>query len=171
MGFWGKCVGSLTSYVLQHKNRKLLHRTYLFAALYMVGVAFRPAADAEDSRRLALRSSHCEAELVEVGMVSRYKTLKKPSWSPPNWLFGPVWTVLYGAMGYASWLVWKNGAGALPLGLYALQAVLNYAWSPIFFGAHDITFALADISGAAPRWFVLERHNVGNRNCSDRYMC
>jgi benzodiazapine receptor len=80
----------------------------------------------------------------------RYKTLKKPTWSPPNWLFGPVWTLLYTAMGTASWLVWKNGGGAVPLTLYALQAVLNFAWSPLFFREHEITFALADISGAGP---------------------
>lgn len=57
-----------------------------------------------------------------------YKTLKKPRWNPPAWVFGPVWTVLYSAMGVAAWRVWKAGGGALPLGLYAAQLALNFAW-------------------------------------------
>lgn len=57
-----------------------------------------------------------------------YKTLKKPRWNPPAWVFGPVWTVLYSAMGVAAWRVWKAGGGPLPLGLYAAQLALNFAW-------------------------------------------
>lgn len=75
-----------------------------------------------------------------------YKTLKRPSWTPPDWLFGPVWTALYTAMGYASYLVWKNGGGVLPLSLYGVQLVLNLAWSPIFFRQHEIGYALLDIT-------------------------
>ncbi|MFO8014175.1 MAG: TspO/MBR family protein [Phycisphaerae bacterium] len=67
-----------------------------------------------------------------------YQEIAKPSWTPPGWLFGPVWTVLYTLMAVAAWLVWrKEGwAGArLALGLYAGQLVLNAAWSALFFGA------------------------------------
>jgi benzodiazapine receptor len=75
-----------------------------------------------------------------------YKTLRKPSWTPPDWLFGPVWTALYTGMGYASYLVWKEGGGSLPLTLYGIQLVLNLAWSPLFFKKHEIGFALLDIT-------------------------
>merc|ERR1711994_17920 len=60
-----------------------------------------------------------------------------------------MWTVLYSAMGTAAWLVWKEGGFAkqgLPLGVYALQLTLNFAWTPIFFGAHELGYALIDIS-------------------------
>lgn len=75
-----------------------------------------------------------------------YKSLSKPDWNPPNWVFGPVWSALYTAMGYSSYLVWKSGGGAVPLTLYGIQLVLNLAWSPLFFKQHEIGFALADIT-------------------------
>ena len=64
-------------------------------------------------------------------------------------VFGPVWSALYTAMGYSSYLVWKSGGGAVPLTLYGIQLALNLAWSPLFFKQHEIGFALADITGAA----------------------
>jgi tryptophan-rich sensory protein len=68
-----------------------------------------------------------------------YASLAKPSWNPPNWLFGPVWTVLYIGMAVAAWLVWRQGGFRQmrwPLTLFALQLALNAAWSWIFFGFH-----------------------------------
>jgi benzodiazapine receptor len=62
-----------------------------------------------------------------------YATLKKPWWNPPNWLFGPVWTVLYAAMGYASYRVYEQGGfakQAVPLGIYIAQLALNFIWTP-----------------------------------------
>ena len=82
--------------------------------------------------------------------MCRYKTLKKPSWQPPNWLFGPVWTALYAMMGVASWLVWQKSGGTLALSLYAIQLALNLAWTPLFFTKHQLTYALADITGMLP---------------------
>ncbi len=76
-----------------------------------------------------------------------YKTLRKPSWNPPNWLFGPVWTVLYTMMGIASYRVYKAGGGALPMGLYTSQLVMNLAWSPLFFKTHKLGLASAEIVG------------------------
>ena len=66
-----------------------------------------------------------------------YVTLPKPSWNPPNWVFGPVWTILYAAMAVASWLVWRvrdEHEIAVALAWYAAQLVLNVLWSFAFFG-------------------------------------
>ncbi len=79
-----------------------------------------------------------------------YETLNKPSWTPPAWLFGPVWTVLYLMMATAAWLVWNRRGQAsvgVPLGLFALQLALNAAWSPVFFGLHAVSWGFAVIVG------------------------
>jgi benzodiazapine receptor len=77
-----------------------------------------------------------------------YEKLEKPRWRPPNWLFAPVWSLLYLAVALAGWLVWRQtgiAGGALPLSLYAIQLLLNAAWTPIFFGLHRIGAALIEI--------------------------
>lgn len=77
-----------------------------------------------------------------------YASLKKPSWNPPSWVFGPVWTLLYAMMATAAWLVWCEGGWKMrkrELGLYVGQLVLNAAWSPLFFGFHRPDWALIDI--------------------------
>ncbi len=77
-----------------------------------------------------------------------YAGIKKPTWTPPGWLFGPVWTVLYLMMAVAAWLVWRRAglsAAAVPLSIFALQLALNLAWSLIFFGKHNIGLAFVDI--------------------------
>jgi len=66
-----------------------------------------------------------------------YTGLNKPSWNPPAWIFGPVWSALYMTMAVAAWLVWKRGgfsAQRTPLALFLVQLALNAAWSPLFFG-------------------------------------
>jgi len=76
-----------------------------------------------------------------------YTTLKKPSWTPPNWLFGPAWTTLYTCMGTASWLVFQQGGlakQALPLAVYGAQLLANFAWTPLFFGKHEMGLAMVD---------------------------
>jgi translocator protein len=70
-------------------------------------------------------------------VVQWYPTLNKPSWTPPNWLFGPVWTVLYIMMGVAAWLVWRQPDSRAVLLLWAGQLALNLAWSVMFFGARS----------------------------------
>src|SRR5579871_6689811 len=77
-----------------------------------------------------------------------YTTIAKPSWQPPNWLFGPVWTVLYAMMAVAAWLVWlrlgKQPGVPVALAVFAIQLAFNTAWSLIFFGMHRPGAALVD---------------------------
>lgn len=64
-----------------------------------------------------------------------YESLAKPGWTPPNWLFGPVWTILYLMMGVAAWLLWrKSGVREWPMRLFLVQLLLNVTWSALFFG-------------------------------------
>jgi translocator protein len=74
-----------------------------------------------------------------------YAGLNKPSWNPPNWIFGPVWTTLYALMAYAAWRVWKAGDSQLALGMWVLQLIPNALWSYFFFGVKRIEWALVDI--------------------------
>lgn len=77
-----------------------------------------------------------------------YLQLAKPAWTPPNGIFGPVWTVLYASMGVAAALVWRQGGLAAawkPLILFGVQLGLNAAWSWIFFGLHRPGLAFAEI--------------------------
>jgi tryptophan-rich sensory protein len=77
-----------------------------------------------------------------------YAGLRKPSWNPPNWVFGPVWTALYTLMAVAAWLVWRRGgfrAQRVALALYLLQLGLNALWTPLFFGLKSPGLAFAEI--------------------------
>ena len=70
-----------------------------------------------------------------------YESLKFPPFRPPNWVFPPVWTTIYTCMGASSYLIWREGGfeeQALPLAVYGGQLLLNFAWSPIFFGCRRI---------------------------------
>jgi len=76
-----------------------------------------------------------------------YPTLKKPSWNPPGWLFGPVWTTLYILMGVASWRVWQKQARPSHRALvwYGFQLGLNGMWSILFFGLRQPGAAFAEV--------------------------
>jgi translocator protein len=74
-----------------------------------------------------------------------YVQLAKPEFTPPGWIFAPVWTVLYALVAVAGWRVWRDDRGAWPMKLWWTQLVLNFLWSPIFFSAHQIGLALAVI--------------------------
>lgn len=74
-----------------------------------------------------------------------YQSLNKPSWNPPAWIFGPVWTLLYLMMAVAAWLAWKSMPGWRVLRPYFIQLALNAAWTPVFFGLKQPGWALAVI--------------------------
>lgn len=77
-----------------------------------------------------------------------YAGLTKPSFNPPNWLFGPVWTTLYILMGISFYLVWKQPVSKernRALLLFTVQFILNFCWSFIFFGMHETGWALAEM--------------------------
>ena len=95
-----------------------------------------------------------------------YKTLAKPSWNPPDSVFGPVWTTLFVLMGVAAWLVWQQGGfktAAKPLLLFAVQLALNVAWSWIFFGLHQPGWACAEI---VILWLAILATTVAFFRCS-----
>lgn len=81
--------------------------------------------------------------------LSWYNTLNKPFFTPPSWLFGPAWTILYVLMAISAVLIWKKGLQKKEvknaLKLFGIQLVLNLIWSPIFFGLHNIFLGLVII--------------------------
>lgn len=86
--------------------------------------------------------------IASIQTRSFYSQLIQPSWAPPGWLFGPVWTVLYALMAIAAWLVWRYGGfrtHRLALSLFLLQLVFNALWSWLFFAWHLGVWAFADI--------------------------
>lgn len=85
---------------------------------------------------------------TDTGPDSWYAGLEQPPWNPPDWLFGPVWTVLYVTMAVAAWLVVRVGGGGpavrLGLALYTVQLALNLGWTGLFFGLERPAWALVD---------------------------
>lgn len=74
-----------------------------------------------------------------------YETLKRPDWTPPNWAFPLVWSLLYVATGISGWLVWTTAGVSLAMGLWLLQLIFNAAWSWLFFGLKRMDLALVDV--------------------------
>ncbi len=88
------------------------------------------------------------AGLTRASVQGWYLTIQKPSWNPPNWVFGPVWSTLYLMMAIAAWLVWlapPQPRRGLALAIFFLQLALNFLWSPLFFRWHAIGAAFAEI--------------------------
>ncbi|BBY35459.1 tryptophan-rich sensory protein [Mycolicibacter minnesotensis] len=84
---------------------------------------------------------------ASAGAAAKYGTLAQPSWAPPSYLFGPVWSVLYLLMAVAAWLVWRADPRWTNPAIiaYAVQLALNLIWSPLFFGLGWRGLALVDI--------------------------
>lgn len=84
------------------------------------------------------------------GITTWYPTLAKPALTPPSWVFGPVWTTLFALLGAGAWLVWKAGLDRRPvrvaLALFAVQYVVQVAWSGVFFGLRSPGGGLAVIA-------------------------
>ncbi len=83
-----------------------------------------------------------------------YSTINKPTWNPPGWIFGPVWTTLYVMMAIAAWQVWRkpqtspsstSASKKIAFTLFGIQLALNALWSFIFFQWHELGWALAEI--------------------------
>ena len=81
--------------------------------------------------------------IITISEISTwYASLSKPSWAPPNWLFGPIWTTLYVLMGISLFLVWREGFNRrdvrFALLIFGVQLVLNLLWSIVFFSFHSL---------------------------------
>ena len=85
--------------------------------------------------------------LTEIGPW--YRNLRKPSWQPPDWLFGPAWTVIFALTAWAGVMAWRNadsgGARAEIIALFAANGILNIAWSWLFFRLRRPDWALAEV--------------------------
>lgn len=80
------------------------------------------------------------------GLKEWYPALIKPSFNPPNWIFGPVWSLLYGMMGVSLFLVWKKvGFSLVPFSVFFIQITLNFFWSFLFFKFHLLGWSLVEI--------------------------
>lgn len=86
--------------------------------------------------------------VASAGAGAFYGQLAQPSWAPPAWLFGPVWSVLYILIGVAAWLVWRKhgfSGAATALSLFCIQLLANALWTWLFFVWHLGALALAEI--------------------------
>ena len=71
-----------------------------------------------------------------------YAGLAKPAFNPPGWVFGPAWTILYVLVAVAGWRIWRRDRGGAAMKLWWAQLALNFLWTPVFFGMHQIGLAL-----------------------------
>jgi benzodiazapine receptor len=79
---------------------------------------------------------------------SFYAQLERPYWAPPSWVFGPVWTILYGLMAIAAWLVWLDRESRfvrVALFVFVLQLIFNALWSWLFFGWRQGGLGFVDV--------------------------
>ncbi|HVN26171.1 MAG TPA: TspO/MBR family protein [Candidatus Paceibacterota bacterium] len=92
-------------------------------------------------------------ELVGVGgslftvraIPTWYAKLRKPTFNPPNWVFGPVWTILYALQGIAAYLVFRTSGSGTAFDVFVVQLILNALWTPLFFGAKRLGAALVEL--------------------------
>lgn len=95
---------------------------------------------------LAAFAAGAAGAVASVDAASFYAQLAKPSWAPPAWVFGPVWSALYALMGVAAWLVWRSpGSRRVALGLFGAQLAANALWSWLFFAWHRGALAAVEV--------------------------
>lgn len=97
---------------------------------------------------LALAAGAVGGAVTAEAVRTWYPGLAKPAFTPPNWIFGPVWTTLYVIMAVAAWRAWRTGnpARKTATAAWAVQLALNVAWSCLFFGLRSPGAALAEIA-------------------------
>ncbi|MCE9561797.1 MAG: tryptophan-rich sensory protein [Planctomycetes bacterium] len=86
--------------------------------------------------------------VMTTAVTAWYHSIPKPQWTPPDWVFGPVWTLLYTMMGIAASIVWlerNNDDICCPIGAFSIQLALNLAWSVLFFGLRSPLLGFLDI--------------------------
>ncbi len=132
-------LGSHCSRVCYHKHMDLFHpaKTPIQRAVGMMVVVV-----------VTLCAGLIGNLLSADAITTWYAGLDKPSWNPPNWLFGPVWTILYVLMGVAAYQVWervKDSSRRAALVVYGVQLVLNASWSIIFFAFRQPGIAFGEI--------------------------
>ncbi|MHC4983713.1 MAG: TspO/MBR family protein [Planctomycetota bacterium] len=123
-----------------------------------------PTAKSSEQRKAAGPASYlallaCAAAVFAAGGIGSafmrasnrawFDGLSKPTWQPPDWLFGPVWTILYVSMAISAWLFWLSAprrAKAIPLTVFGIQLALNAAWTGVFFYLQRPGAAFAEIA-------------------------
>ncbi len=107
-----------------------------------------------------------------IGLMIRpgewYASLTKPPFNPPNWVFGPAWTILYILIAIAGWKMWTaDGLSGPQMKIWYGQMMLNWLWTPVFFGLHAMAFGLAIILGlmAVILYFLLRTRDAVARIC------
>jgi tryptophan-rich sensory protein len=85
------------------------------------------------------------SRLSDAALREWYADLAKPPWTPPDWVFGPVWAVLYPLVAVAGWTVWREGRSRIAVPLFLLQLALNAVWPWLFFGFRRPGWAFLDI--------------------------
>ncbi len=105
---------------------------------------------------ICLLAGYIGAYFTQPSLSTWYAGLAKPDLTPPSWIFGPVWTVLYILMGFSLYLILQSGGRrkdvSLGLALFLFQLFLNVGWSCVFFGLHSIVFGFIAI---ITLWIVL----------------
>lgn len=97
---------------------------------------------------ICLLTAQLGSKLTRPSIGNWYADLAKPTWTPPNWLFAPVWTTLYVMMAVAAWLVWRDHGlqtASFAMALFAVQLALNLGWSALFFHLRQPGAAFAEI--------------------------